>query len=284
MVIKDLAASVEKILTDAGHANAKFESGIIMHSVFGFDALGLIMNSKTEAAPDKTETALHYARRYASNEPLEYIIGTQEFMSLEFDVNPSVLIPRADTETLVERIIAECKSAAKPVRILDIGAGSGCIGISIAHYTDNTQITEIDISETALETAQKNAVKNGVDKRIKFIRCDILNEMPDISEGLFDIVVSNPPYIETAVIDTLDSNVRDFEPHTALDGGDDGLIFYRRITGIAPQILTAGGILAYEIGYDQGGSVSALMQNDFDSIEVIKDLCGNDRVVIGKLK
>lgn len=281
MVIKELSAKAERILTDAEYENARHTVQIIMRNVFSLDPLGLALNADSIADSEKAQTVIDYAHRCASGEPLEYVLGTQEFMSLEFDVNPSVLIPRADTETLVEIIIDECKKNGKALKLLDIGAGSGCIGISIAYYTDNTHITEADISTDALSTAKGNAEKNNVSSRIDFINCDILSEIPD---GKFDIIVSNPPYIETDIIDTLDINVRDFEPHTALDGGADGLVFYRRITEIAPDMLTSGGLLAFEIGYNQGESVSKLMNVNFDNVRVIKDLCQNDRVVIGTLK
>lgn len=281
MVIKELSAKAERILTDAEYENARHTVQIIMRDVFSLDPLGLALNADSIADSEKAQTVIDYAHRCASGEPLEYVLGTQEFMSLEFDVNPSVLIPRADTETLVEIIIDECKKSGKALKLLDIGAGSGCIGISIAYYTDNTHITEADISTDALSTAKGNAEKNNVSSRIDFINCDILSEIPD---GKFDIIVSNPPYIETDIIDTLDINVRDFEPHTALDGGADGLVFYRRITEIAPDMLTSGGLLAFEIGYNQGESVSKLMNVNFDNVRVIKDLCQNDRVVIGTLK
>lgn len=282
MVIRELLKDIEKRLTESGIDNAKFESGLIVRSVFGFDALGLVMNAKSEADAQKAGTALSYAERRAANEPLQYILGTQEFMSLEFEVNPSVLIPRADTETLVEHALSVCEKANGALRILDIGAGSGCIGISIAHYAPNARVTELDISADALMTAQRNAILNGTQSRMSFERRDILSELPDTDGGLYDIVVSNPPYIETAVIDTLDENVRAFEPHTALDGGADGLMFYRRIVEIAPLILKRGGAMIFEIGYDQGESVSALMRGaDFIDVRVIKDLCGCDRVVTG---
>lgn len=285
MVIRELLNDIEKRLTESGIENAKFESVLIVRSVFGFDALSLMMNAKNEADSAKVETALSYAERRAANEPLQYILGTQEFMSLEFEVNPSVLIPRADTETLVEHALSVCEKTDGLLRILDIGAGSGCIGISIAHYAPNTRVTELDISEDALMTAQRNSVLNGTQSCMSFERRDILSELPNMDGGLYDIVVSNPPYIETAVIDTLDENVRAFEPHTALDGGADGLVFYRRIVNIAPLILRRGGTIIFEIGYEQGESVSALMCGaGFGSVRVIKDLCGCDRVVAGTLE
>jgi release factor-specific protein-(glutamine-N5) methyltransferase len=280
MVIREILALCEKKL--AGVENARFESALTVRAVLGLDALGLVLGAKNEVSAEDEQKILAFAERRAANEPLEYILGTQEFMSLEFDVNPSVLIPRADTETLVERVIDICgESSAK---VLDIGCGSGCIGISIAYYAVNTRVTEADISVGALETAERNAVKNGTAERMRFVRCDILSELPDTAEGLFDVVVSNPPYIESGVIETLDTNVRDFEPRSALDGGADGLVFYRRIVSAARSMLKVGGTLAFEIGFNQGGAVSGLMAADFDGVEVIKDLCGNDRVVVGMLR
>lgn len=155
------------------------------------------------------------------------------------------------------------------------------IGISIAHYKKNTDIELFDISDIALETAEKNIKRNNVSERVKFYKMDILNEYP---KKKYDVVVSNPPYIENAVIETLQTEVKDYEPRIALDGGEDGLVFYRRITETAHNFLKKGGLLAFEIGYNQGESVRGLMQNDFYDTEVIKDLNDNDRVVIGKLK
>ncbi len=217
--------------------------------------------------------------RLMENEPVEYIIGRKEFMSLDFMVNPSTLIPRADTEILVEEIIRRFND--KPLNIFEIGTGSGCIAVSLAHYLPKARIIACDISNKALETARENAVLNGVDSKIKFIKHDILSGFPRL-EFIPDCIVSNPPYIESDVMKTLDNKVKDYEPASALDGGIDGLTFYRSIINNA--VLNKDGVLAFEIGFNQGIAVSNLMEEKYSDIKIIKDLGNNDRVVIGKKK
>lgn len=272
MVISELLAYVRRSLDD----NAAFEARQIVMRAAGMTEQELIIKAKNEADAEAVKSAEQMLLRRKNGEPLQYILGTAEFMSLEFEVNAATLIPRADTETLAETVINEIGD--KKATLLDIGTGSGCIGISAARYS-GAEATLADISPEALDTARRNAEKNKVNVRL--LEIDILNAVP---EGRFDAVVSNPPYIETEVIKTLQREVRDYEPLSALDGGDDGLIFYRRITEIAPGLLNPDGFLAFEIGFDQGEAVSELMRKDFDSVRVIKDLCGNDRVVIGYLK
>jgi len=228
---------------------------------------------------DKIAEIENKVSRLVKNEPVEYIIGHKEFMSLDFRVNPSTLIPRADTEILVENIIKIY--GASPVNIFEIGTGSGCIAISLAKYLPDAKIIACDISEEALKTARENAILNAVESKIKFIKQDILAGFPDL-EFIPDCIVSNPPYIESDIVLTLENKVKDFEPLSALDGGEDGLIFYKKI--IESAILKENGVLAFEIGFNQGESVSELMQEKFNDIRIIKDLAGNDRVVLGKIK
>ena len=253
------------------------EIDLIITNVLNIDKSRLFMDiSVNDEELSEIESKI---LRLTKNEPVEYIIGHKEFMSLDFKVNPSTLIPRADTEILVEEIIRLCGD--KPVNIFEIGTGSGCIAISLAHYIENANIIACDISEKALETAKENALLNGVESRIKFIRHDILSGFPDL-DFIPDVIVSNPPYIESDVVGTLDDKVKDFEPLSALDGGADGLIFYRSI--IQNALLQKDGVLAFEIGYNQGISVADLMKENYTDIEIIKDLADNDRVVKGKKK
>ncbi len=206
--------------------------------------------------------------------PMQYILGHCEFMGLEFNVNESALIPRNDTECAVEKAIELIKSKNYGT-VLDIGTGSGAIAVSIAKYTD-TAVTASDISQSAIDTARLNAEQNNVS--VDFVKSDMFSEL----EGRFDIIISNPPYIEKDVINTLEPEVREHEPITALDGGDDGLDFYRVITKEAPEHLNKGGALIFEIGCEQAEAVKKLMKmNNFDEISVNKDLSGLDRVVIG---
>ena len=197
-------------------------------------------------------------------------------MSLNFKVNYSTLIPRADTEILVEEVIK--RSGGKTPFIFEIGTGSGCIAISLAHFIKNAKIAACDISDKALQIASLNSHLNGTSEKISFFRHDIMQGFPKFDTEP-DVIVSNPPYIRRSVIETLDRKVKDFEPLTALDGGIDGLDFYRQI--IHSCNLCAGGLLALEIGYDQGESVKNLMEDKFNDIQIIKDINANDRVILG---
>ena len=270
MVIRKLLRE----LSDCLKENGEFEARELFMHVTGMSVTEVMLNRDNEADAKTEARVRELAERRKNGEPLQYITGTAEFMGLEFAVNQYTLIPRQDTETLVEAIIERAHNGA---RILDIGTGSGCIGISLAKFVKNADVTLADISKGALETARANAEKNNVS--VRCVRLDILKDIPD---GKFDIIVSNPPYIETEVIEGLDSTVRDYEPVSALDGGADGLVFYRRITQLAPRLLNDNGLLAYEIGYNQGKSVGDMVKSTMGNAEVIKDYCGNDRVVIGK--
>ncbi len=275
MVISEFVRKTAKQLGD----NARFEAELMVMSVMEMDRTRLVLNGKLPVMPQHTYRMNKMIERRKKGEPLQYILGETEFMSLDFFVREGVLIPRSDTEILVETVID--KIGDKKTIVADICTGSGCIGISIAHYKKNTDVELFDISDIALETAEKNIKRNNVSDRVKSYKMDILNEYP---KKKYDVVVSNPPYIEKAVIETLQTEVKDYEPRIALDGGEDGLVFYRRIAETAHNFLKKGGLLAFEIGYNQGESVRGLMQNDFYDTEVIKDLNDNDRVVIGKLK
>lgn len=276
MVISELVRETAKSLSD----NARFEAELIVMSAVGINRTQLVLDSRRDVTEEQCERVSEMVKRRQSGEPLQYILGECEFMSLDFYVERGVLIPRSDTETLVEAVI-EKTDENKDMKILDICTGSGCIGISTAHFRSSAYVDLIDISDKAIEIAKKNIVRNNVQSRVKVQKMDILNEYP--SEK-YDIVVSNPPYIETEVIDTLQTEVKNHEPRLALDGGEDGLIFYRRITGIAPEILKKGGMLAFEIGYNQGKAVSALMEKNFCDVRIIQDFSKNDRVVTGILK
>lgn len=210
--------------------------------------------------------------------PLQHIIGSQEFMSLDFEVSGDVLIPRQDTEILVEAIINKLSTIKHKIEILDMCTGSGCIAVSLAYYLKNSHLTAVDISSSAIAVAERNALKNSVAERIEFVCSSLFEKI----SGKFDVIVSNPPYIPKADIEELSVEVRDFEPRIALDGGADGLDFYRRIVNESPNFLAQGGILAFETGFDQAYVVADLMSTNFFGIEIIKDLSNINRVVIGQ--
>lgn len=217
--------------------------------------------------------------RRISGEPFAYIVGYKEFMKLNFKVNSDVLVPREDTELLVEKVIelAE-KKTEKKVKILDMCTGSGCIAISLAKYLNNVEVVAVDISQNALNVAKENARINNVE--INFINSNLFDNV----HNRFDIIVSNPPYIKTKVISELQKEVKK-EPILALDGGESGLYFYENILKESNKYLSVDGIVTFEIGFDQAKDVVNLFKKyDFKDIEVKKDLSGNDRVVTGCLK
>ncbi len=220
------------------------------------------------------EQIRHHLLEIRNGKPYEYITQKCNFMGSDFFVNESVLIPRIDTEPLVE-FVFDLKKREEVLKILDICTGSGCIGVSLAKFFVNSSVIAVDISQHALDIAKTNAKNNGVDGRFSTIQMDILHEFP---AGHFDIIIANPPYIKTNDIETLSSSVRDFEPHLALDGGFDGLIFYKSLVKSASILKNCEVI--FEIGYDQAHDVQILLKNEgvFMS-RVIKDLAGNDRGV-----
>lgn len=277
MVIRELLNETAKKLN--GLDNYMFETHLIVRTILKMSPMDLVLSHKKEVENSLIKAVRSAAERRINGEPLQYILGTQEFMGIEFKVAKDVLIPRADTETLVETVLSYLgKNGAC---ILDIGSGSGCVGLSIAYHNERVYLRGVDISDAALTLSKENAQSLGLTERAAFSKADILTE--NLS-GKYDIIVSNPPYIRSDVIPTLMQEVQCFEPHLALDGGEDGLIFYRTIIAKAPKLLNEKGLLAFEIGYDQGEDVSALMREAFDDIKVIKDLAGNDRVVTGIVK
>ena len=251
--------------------------------------LAFILNVKTEeiikykeCLKEEADKFLEFINRRCAGEPFAYITGYKEFMKLNFKVNSNVLIPREDTEILVQEILSRTNlndfKALENIKILDMCTGSGCIAISLAKYIENADVTAIDISKKAIEVAKENAIINDVE--VHFIESNLFE---NIQDQKFDIIVSNPPYIKKEVIPSLQVEVKR-EPIIALDGGISGLDFYEKITSEASNYLTENGILAFEIGYDQGKSVSEIMKhNGLRNVITIKDLSGNDRVVIGEM-
>ena len=223
---------------------------------------------------------LEFARlveRKVAREPVQYILGKQEFMALEFAVNPAVLIPRPDTEVLVETALDWAKSQTEQLRILDICTGSGAIAVSLAHYLPKAEVWAGDISFQALEVARSNAVACGA--VVNFVQGDLVE--PVLGKK-FQMITANPPYIPSAVICTLEEEVSKGEPRLALDGGADGLDFYRRLAVEMPSVLQEGGKILLEIGWDQGPDVLDLLARaGFSGLEIIRDLAGRDRVIAG---
>ncbi len=261
-------------LERAGIEEAALDARLLLEDVCGTDRTALYAHGEQELTGGQEERYLEKIRHRAERIPLQHILGKTEFMGLTFKVNEDVLCPRPDTEILVEEVL---KHLHDGMRILDIGTGSGCILLSLLHYSNDCQGVGVDISEKALQVAKENAEKLSAD-RASFIRSDLFGGV----EGVFEIIVSNPPYIRSSEIEHLMPEVRDHDPRAALDGREDGLFFYREITKRAKEYLPGGGMLFYEIGYDQGEAVSRIMRdNGFREVEIIKDFSGLDRVVSG---
>lgn len=277
MRIKDVRKSAVSALRELGNTEPAADTDFLLSKLLGFSKTDIILGDK-ELSFDMQKTLSNALVRLKNGEPVQYIAGKCEFMSLEFEVSPAVLIPRSDTEVLVETVMELCREKSE-VNILDIGCGSGCISLSLAHYLKNVSATALDISAAALNVAKRNAKRLGVSGRVHFLQHDILGGFPDL-EILPDIIVSNPPYIPSRDIENLEKKVKGFEPFGALSGGDDGLVFYRRIAETAK--LSHGGILAFEIGINQADSVREILENRFKNIKFIKDINKIDRVVVAE--
>lgn len=258
----------------------RLDTEVLLCHILKCDRVFLVINKDKLLSEDDFFTFSEFIKRRKENEPVSYITGVREFMSLEFNVSEGILIPRPDTEILVEKLIEKYKD--KTVDFLDLCTGSGAIAVSLLYYIKNARCTAVDKYDICTKTTFENAVKHNVHERLTIIKDDILTGM-DYSNK-FDCIVSNPPYIETEILDTLSSDVKDYEPLYALDGGNDGLIFYRKITEYASGTLSKGGVLAFEIGYNQGQSVKEIIEetNEFCSVELFYDLGGRQRVIIAE--
>ena len=249
----------------------------IMCFVLKKDKIYLVTNGNEEVEQSAEIEFLEAISKIQKHIPIQYITKKQEFMKMDFYVDENVLIPQPDTEIVVEEAI-DIINSNKLSEVLDMCTGSGILAICIAKYTDASRITAVDISEKALEVAEKNAISNNIDTKIEFIKSDMFK---NISEK-FDLIISNPPYIKTGVIKTLSEEVKN-EPILALDGGTDGLDFYNIIAENAKKYLNENGYLVLEIGYDQKTEVTNLLETQgYSEIRVIKDMGGNDRVIVCK--
>lgn len=258
----------------------RLDAEVLLCHILKCDRVFLVVNKDKILTNSEFTLFSEYIDRRKENEPVSYITGVREFMSLDFDVSDGILIPRPDTEILVEKLIEKYRN--KKVNFLDLCTGSGAIAVSLLYYLKDAKCTAVDKYDICVKTTSENAKKHNVHERLTVIKDDVLSETDYDAE--FDCIVSNPPYIETETLDTLSSDVKDYEPLYALDGGNDGLIFYRKITDYASKILAKGGILAFEIGCNQGKSVKKIIEktNEFGYIEVLCDLAGLDRVIIAE--
>ena len=267
-----------RTLQAAGIEEAALDARLLLEAVCGTDRNDLLVHGEQPVAPEAEEKYLNWIRQRAEHIPLQQLTGEQGFMGLTFSVNEHVLIPRQDTEILVEEVLKELHDG---MRVLDMCTGSGCILLSLLHYSNDCEGLGVDLSAEALEVAGRNVLKVLTPEKAEhahFLQSDLFEKV----EGKFEIIVSNPPYIASAEVEKLMPEVRDHEPRMALDGTEDGLHFYRRIIKEAGKHLVNSGMLFFEIGYDQGQAVSELMRaGGYREVQVVQDYAGLDRVVLG---
>ena len=292
MTLQELLQEGVGRLKAAGVPDASYDAWALLGRAFGRskaellaelprelcgDASGNAEGPGSSSRPGDCEAAERFKAdigRRALREPLQHILGEAGFMGLSFAVSPSVLIPRQDTETLVETVLSEERE--KDLQVLDLCTGSGCIAIALKKLGAYRSVTGTDIDAAALAAAGANALANRA--RVRFLEADLFEGL----SGSYDVIVSNPPYIPTGEIGLLAPEVRDFDPRKALDGGGDGLLFYRRILKDAPRFLKPGGRIYLEIGWDQAQAVGELLEaSGFSDVRILRDLAGRDRVAAG---
>lgn len=277
MILRDILLWAQKELTSAGLTDVEFDIRLLAMDAFDLDYTGFLLGKFEEISVEQQMRFEDYIAQRKTFKPCQYITGTQDFMGFSFYVKEGVLIPRPETELLVEQSLALTKMKQR-VRALDVCSGSGCIGISYALLRRtkdlDTEMTLLDISDIAVSVAEEN--KKRLQAEVQIIQSDLFLK----ASGKYDIIISNPPYIRSADVEELMRDVKDFEPRLALDGKEDGLYFYNRIIREAKDYLVEGGCLIFEIGYDQYEDIRQLfIENGYQDISLIKDYSGLDRIV-----
>jgi release factor glutamine methyltransferase len=279
--IKALLSWTTDFLQSKGIESPRAEAQILLAHVLQCNRVDLLV--RYDQQPTEAERARYreLIQRRVAGWPVAYLVGTRDFYLLSFEVTPAVLVPRPETETLVLEALGYLKPVDAP-EVLDLGTGSGCIAISIAHQKKDALVTAVDVSPDALAVAKRNAIKHGVAERIEFLQGDLFTTLADGT--MFDLIVSNPPYIAPGEFAALAADVREHEPRIALDGGPDGLAFYRRIAAGVEPFLKPGGRLLMEIGYTQDEAVRSILaaRPELEVGPTIKDMGGQPRVVQAK--
>lgn len=283
MKIGELLIEGYNILKSENIETYMLDTQLLLQRVLKKDKLFIMLNRELKVSEEDAKEYLRLIELRKNKMPVKYILEECEFMGINFNIREGVLIPRGDTEVLVEEALDKIKEN-NYIDICDVCCGSGAIGISVGKILENTRIYCYDISDTACEVTLENINKFNLEDRIKVCKSDLLEEAIE-SGRRFNVVLSNPPYIRKDVIPTLMEDVKNYEPYIALCGGDDGLEFYRKITKQSLEVLKQGGMIGFEIGHDQKEDVcNILFKNGFEEIRCIKDLAGLDRVVVGILR
>lgn len=284
MVINELLKKGVQILEGLEYCDPLFESRLLLARILSVDKSYIHTYGDKQLSKEQEDEFLRTIKKRATGYPMAYILNQKQFMGLDLYVEEGVLIPRPDTEILVEYVIAyiEKNYNKNNINVLDVGIGSGAISLSVAHYCPSARVYGMDIGYTPIKVSNINKEKLSL-TNVSFHRGDLFHAIEGLGlEENCEIIISNPPYISKEEIKVLQKDVLDYEPLLALDGGEDGLDFYRRISSEAKNYLVPGGLLIYEIGYDQGSDLKSIMTKEgYKDIEVIKDLQGLDRVVVG---
>ena len=275
--------AARKTLREAGIETFDLDSRLMAAKATNKSVAEFLRDSRLYVGDDTFENEMNeMVQRRLKGEPVAYITGQWEFYGLPLVITEDVLIPRDDTEVLVNQAVELLKAKGPNTRVLDLCCGSGCIGLSIAHTIRGAKIIMADISQKALAVARQNVLMNNLTKNVTCLEANAL-ESPPMMFGRFDLIVCNPPYIPTKVVEELDISVKDYEPHVALDGGEDGLDFYQAVTEKWKEILKNGATIMFECGIDQASSIADILRaNGFTDIKKYKDTLGIERVVTGK--
>lgn len=271
------------MLGDNEYSNPQLESRLILSKLLDVDKTYLYAYGEKEVSNEIEDKFLELLTKRSKGYPFQYIFNEKEFMGLDFYVEEGVLVPRPDTEILVEYVLDYINKnhSNETIKVLDLGSGSGAISLSIAKHAKNTYVYGVDIDNTPLKVCNINKERFNL-ANVEFIKGDMFEPIMNFKKS-FHIIASNPPYIPSTEIENLQTEVKEFEPRLALDGGDDGLIFYRRISFEAKDFLVDDGLLIFEIGFNQGKEVKEILENQgFKNIMILKDLQGLDRVILGR--
>lgn len=284
--IREAHVGASSFLQEAGSKDPQFEAELFLRDLLNMDRTTFLVSMPDPIEGEVVEKLAALCQRRANYEPIQYMLGSQEFYGREFMVAPGVLIPRPETEILIEQVIRYAKQiwpdTTRSLEVVDIGTGSGAIPITLASEQPQWRVSTVDISPEAIAIASQNAKSLGVEKQVRFLQGDLVEPLL-LEKAQLDILVSNPPYIPSADIEELDKEVREFEPRLALDGGADGLDFYRRICGALPKLMRPTALVGFEVGIHQARDVASLLQSigQMQHVKIIPDLAGIERVVIG---
>ncbi len=279
MNIKEILNRTDEFLSERGIESSRLDAEVLLADLLDIERINLYVKFDYPLKSSELEEYRERITKRAQRIPAAYIIGRKEFMSLEFDITEDVLIPRPETENMVEEIISYCRdNELQDAHIIDIGTGSGAVAVSLAHYLPETKVVGVDISKNAVKIARKNAEKFELEERLSIVNSDLLQGFIKRDISGIDIIVSNPPYISDSEMEELPPEVKK-EPERALRAGKEGLDFYKKLIPQAAQVLKDGGKIFLEIGSSQAEAVQALFAGNWQDIKVIKDYADHDRIV-----